>query len=189
MSRVIDASEGAWSSTSMADQCVIDQSPRMNRRHNLFSARQVAGRHSTRGVSGTTFLAADEGASRHDGHKGGVVSEVTALAVAAAAVRPASRVLIELVREWCAKDRHRKVEITECERSITVTGRPDNAQDAKKIPEIGRTSLAALSPIPEERSAPDERRPESVRLVTPLPSNEAQFSVMRSAMTTGTPGC
>jgi hypothetical protein len=66
---------------------------------------------------------------------------------------------------------------------------------AKKITEIGRTSLAALSPIPEERSAPDdERQPEAVRLVTPLPSNEAQSAVLRSAMTqrltvaTGPPG-
>ena len=81
------------------------------------------------GVSETTFLAAVEGAPTHEGHKSGALSEITALGVAAAAVRPASRVLIELIKEWCAKDRHRKVEITEGERSITVTGRPDDAQE------------------------------------------------------------
>ncbi|MET8611616.1 caspase, EACC1-associated type [Streptomyces misionensis] len=65
---------------------------------------------------------------------------------------------------------------------------------AKKVSEIRQTSLAALSPIPEERFASDERKPESVRLVTPLPSNEAQSAVLRSAMTsrltvaTGPPG-
>ena len=80
-------------------------------------------------VSDATFLTTDGGAPTPDGHKGGAVSEIIALGVAAAAVRPASRVLIELIKEWCAKDRHRKVEITEGERSITVTGRPDDAQE------------------------------------------------------------
>ncbi|MFH8338984.1 hypothetical protein [Streptomyces sp. AM6-12] len=81
------------------------------------------------GAAEPTFLTAEEGAPTHDDRKGGVVSEITALGVAAAAVRPASRVLIELIKEWCAKDRHRKVEITEGDRSITVTGRPDDAQE------------------------------------------------------------
>ncbi|MFE2380835.1 hypothetical protein [Streptomyces misionensis] len=90
---------------------------------NLQDALQRAG------AADTTFLTAEEGAPRHDGRKGGVVSEITALGVAAAAARPASRVLIELIKEWCAKDRHRKVEITTGDRSITVTGRPDDTQE------------------------------------------------------------
>ncbi|MGA5818817.1 AAA domain-containing protein [Kitasatospora sp. NPDC094028] len=65
---------------------------------------------------------------------------------------------------------------------------------ARKIPEIGRTALAALSPVAAERSEPDEGNTRPVRLVTPLPSNEAQSAVLRSAMTrrltvaTGPPG-
>jgi hypothetical protein len=76
-----------------------------------------------------TFLTAAEGSFPRDGHKGGMVSEITALGVAVASVGPASRVLIKLIQEWCAKDRHRKVEITDGDRSITVTGRPDEAQE------------------------------------------------------------
>ncbi|WP_116211162.1 caspase, EACC1-associated type [Streptomyces olivoreticuli] len=60
---------------------------------------------------------------------------------------------------------------------------------------IRTTALAALSPDPAERAEPPaEGDPESVRLVTPLPSNEAQSQVLRSAMTrrltvaTGPPG-
>ncbi|WP_433334569.1 caspase, EACC1-associated type [Spirillospora sp. CA-294931] len=64
-----------------------------------------------------------------------------------------------------------------------------------KAAQISITALEALSPSPAERSEPaPERRPEAVRLVTPLPCNEAQASVMIAAMTrrltvaTGPPG-
>ncbi|KAB2339666.1 caspase, EACC1-associated type [Actinomadura rudentiformis] len=66
----------------------------------------------------------------------------------------------------------------------------DRKQDRIKI-----TALAALSPDPGERpEPPPERQPHDVRLVTPLPCNEAQAAVMVSAMTrrltvaTGPPG-
>jgi len=65
----------------------------------------------------------------------------------------------------------------------------------RKSAQIGETALAALSPDSVERSEPPvERAAESVKLVTPLASNEAQSSVLRSAMTrrltvaTGPPG-
>lgn len=61
--------------------------------------------------------------------------------------------------------------------------------------QIGSTALAALSPEPAERARPAaDRSPESVRLVTPLPANEAQSEILRSAMShrltvaTGPPG-
>ncbi|SOB89032.1 caspase, EACC1-associated type [Streptomyces sp. 1331.2] len=64
----------------------------------------------------------------------------------------------------------------------------------KKVPEVGRTALAALSPVQAERAESQATAPKPVRLVTPLPSNEAQSAVLRSAMTrrltvaTGPPG-
>ncbi|WP_404869348.1 hypothetical protein ACI1MP_22440 [Kitasatospora griseola] len=80
------------------------------------------------GAPETAYLTAGA-APTDDGRKGGALTEITALGLAAAATRPASRVLIELVKEWCAKDRHRKVEISDGERSLTVTGHPDEAQE------------------------------------------------------------
>ncbi|MEV0403005.1 AAA domain-containing protein [Actinoallomurus sp. NPDC050550] len=71
----------------------------------------------------------------------------------------------------------------------------DFADIAKKTEKIKVTALAALSPNPAERAEPSpERAPETVRLVTPLPCNEAQSAVLRAAMTrrltvaTGPPG-
>ncbi|MFJ8927420.1 DEAD/DEAH box helicase [Streptomyces sp. NPDC102364] len=64
-----------------------------------------------------------------------------------------------------------------------------------KTEKIGGTVLAALSPIPAERNSPADATASSpVQLVTPLPCNEAQAAVIRSAMTrrlttaTGPPG-
>ncbi|MEV0294931.1 AAA domain-containing protein [Nocardia sp. NPDC050710] len=63
----------------------------------------------------------------------------------------------------------------------------------QQIGKIGQTALGALSPDPRERGAnPSETRP--YQLVTPLPCNEAQEAVLRSAMSqrltiaTGPPG-
>ncbi|WP_242488470.1 hypothetical protein [Streptomyces sp. DSM 110735] len=50
-------------------------------------------------------------------------------ATTAAVVRPASQVLITLIKEWCAKERHRKVVVTIAGDSIEITGRPDAAQE------------------------------------------------------------
>ncbi|PKV88670.1 hypothetical protein BX283_6293 [Streptomyces sp. TLI_146] len=64
------------------------------------------------------------------GHKGAGVGEVALWATGTAAVaRPASQVLITLIKEWCAKERHRKVVVTVGDDSIEITGRPDAAQE------------------------------------------------------------
>lgn len=64
------------------------------------------------------------------GHKGAGVGEVALWATGTAAVaRPASQVLITLIKEWCAKERHRKVVVTIGDDSIEITGRPDAAQE------------------------------------------------------------
>ncbi|MFH8885827.1 hypothetical protein [Streptomyces californicus] len=50
-------------------------------------------------------------------------------ATTAAVARPASQVLITLIKEWCAKERHRKVVVTVGDDSTKITGRPDAAQE------------------------------------------------------------
>ncbi|UWM47611.1 hypothetical protein N0X72_00545 [Streptomyces carpaticus] len=50
-------------------------------------------------------------------------------ATAATVARPASQVLITLIKEWCARERHRKVVVTVGDDSIEITGRPDAAQE------------------------------------------------------------
>jgi hypothetical protein len=63
------------------------------------------------------------------GRKGGLSADVALWVVVVAAGRPASQLVITLVREWCAKDRHRKVEVTSRGTSVIITGRPDQAQE------------------------------------------------------------
>lgn len=64
------------------------------------------------------------------GRKGTGVGEVALWAATTAAVaRPASQVLTTLIREWCAKERHRKVVVTIAGDSVEITGRPDAAQE------------------------------------------------------------
>ncbi|MEU2428157.1 hypothetical protein ABZ611_01335 [Streptomyces sp. NPDC007861] len=73
---------------------------------------------------------AQEDAAVQPGHKGVGVGDVALWAATAAAVaRPASQVLITAIKEWCAKDRHRKVEVTYDGYSVAITGRPDAAQE------------------------------------------------------------
>ncbi|MFJ2816170.1 hypothetical protein [Streptomyces sp. NPDC087294] len=64
------------------------------------------------------------------GRKGTGVGEVALwAATTAAVVRPVSQVLITLIKEWCAKERHRKVVVTIAGDSVEITGRPDAAQE------------------------------------------------------------
>jgi hypothetical protein len=60
------------------------------------------------------------------GRKGTATVDV---ALWAAASLPAARVLITMIKEWCAKERHRTVKVAYRGRSITITGRPDPAQE------------------------------------------------------------
>lgn len=63
------------------------------------------------------------------GRKGGAAGDVALWAAIGAAARPASQVVISLVQEWCGKERHRKVKVTCGDHSMTITGRPDEAQE------------------------------------------------------------
>ena len=64
-----------------------------------------------------------------DGRKGGTAGDVALWAAVGAAARPASQVLITVIREWCEKERQRKVELTyRGTNSITIPARPDEAQ-------------------------------------------------------------
>jgi hypothetical protein len=71
----------------------------------------------------------------------------------------------------------------------------DFADIAKRTDQIEKTALGALAPEASQRDrALGHTEPEPARLVTPLPCNEAQTAVLRSAMTrrltvaTGPPG-
>ncbi|MBK3563834.1 hypothetical protein [Streptomyces sp. MBT62] len=72
---------------------------------------------------------ADAGQPSEPGHKGTGVGEVALWAATVTAIaRPASQVLITAIKEWCARDRHRKVRVTYDGHSVAITGRPDAAQ-------------------------------------------------------------
>jgi hypothetical protein len=64
-----------------------------------------------------------------DGRKGGLVGDVALWAAVASAGRQASQIMMVLVKEWCARDRHRKVEVTHNGSSVTITGHPDGTQE------------------------------------------------------------
>ena len=73
---------------------------------------------------------ADDDRPAGPGHKGAGVGDVALWVTTATAVaRPASRVLIALIKEWCAKERHRQVKVNYEGNSVTITGRPDAAQE------------------------------------------------------------
>ncbi|WP_042390394.1 hypothetical protein [Streptacidiphilus melanogenes] len=64
-----------------------------------------------------------------DGRKGIGSGDLSLWAACAAAARPAANVLVTLIKEWCAKERHRKVEITLGDDSVVITGKPDPAHE------------------------------------------------------------
>lgn len=81
-------------------------------------------------ADGLTVGFADGDQSVEPGRKGAGVGDVALWAATATAIaRPASHVLVTLIREWCARDRHRKVDVTYEGHSVTITGRPDAAQE------------------------------------------------------------
>jgi hypothetical protein len=82
------------------------------------------------GTEGVIADFTEDDAAVQPGHKGVGAGEVALWAATATAVaRPASHVLITAIKEWCARDRHRKVEVTYDGHSISITGRPDAAQE------------------------------------------------------------
>lgn len=85
---------------------------------------------SLRGVDDLVVGFHDAEETAETGSKGTGAGEVALWAATSAAVaRPAFQVLITLIKEWCAKERHRKVVVTVGDNSIKITGRPDAAQE------------------------------------------------------------
>ncbi|MEQ4725822.1 hypothetical protein [Nonomuraea sp. B19D2] len=82
-----------------------------------------------RSVEGLDVTFSYGDASAAPGHKGVGLADVALWASVATAIRPISQILVTLIKEWCAKERHRKVELTYEDNSITITGRPDEAQE------------------------------------------------------------
>ncbi|GAA5049141.1 hypothetical protein HNP84_004338 [Thermocatellispora tengchongensis] len=81
-------------------------------------------------IDGASLELADSGGPPGDGRKGGLAGELFILvSLAAATARPTFQVLTTLIKEWCAKERHRKVLITDGDRSLEITGRPDAGQE------------------------------------------------------------
>lgn len=82
------------------------------------------------GVDGLACGFADGDSSAAEGSKGAGAGDVALwAAVAAASSGATSRVLITLIKEWCAKERHRKVELTYGDRSVVIPSRPDPVQE------------------------------------------------------------
>lgn len=99
--------------------------------------------HGTlQGANGLAAGFTDDDKPAEPGHKGAGVGDVALWAATATAVgRPASQVLITLIKEWCAKERHRQVEVTYEGNSVTITGRPDAAQERMVRDFIDRKSV------------------------------------------------
>ncbi|MEU0519098.1 hypothetical protein [Streptosporangium sp. NPDC006007] len=80
-------------------------------------------------VNGVTVEFAAAQAVPESGRKGGTAAEMVLWVTVAASARPVSQMLITVIKEWCAVERHRKVSVSEGERSIEISGRPDAAQE------------------------------------------------------------
>jgi hypothetical protein len=82
-----------------------------------------------RSAEGVDVGFADDDTSLERGRKGGLAGNVALWAAVAAGGRQASAVLTTLVREWCQRDRHRRVELTYDGNSLTVTGHSEETQE------------------------------------------------------------
>lgn len=80
-------------------------------------------------LEGVTVRLASGHGQTADGSKGGVVADLSLWAAVAYSAKPASQLLATAVKEWCAKERHRKVRIVRGDRSIEIQGHPDEAQE------------------------------------------------------------
>ncbi|MEV0294932.1 hypothetical protein [Nocardia sp. NPDC050710] len=79
-------------------------------------------------AEGLTAGFVDNNGTRAAGnHKGGATGDLVLWAsVAAPTAAAGARVLVTLIKEWCARDRHRRVELTYNGNKATIVGRPDN---------------------------------------------------------------
>ncbi|MGW1197726.1 hypothetical protein ACWD4B_18090 [Streptomyces sp. NPDC002536] len=99
-------------------------------------------------TDGVTAGFVDPAAPAGNGRKGGAAGDVALWAAVGAAARPASQVLITAIKEWCEKERQRKVELTYRDgSSLTIPARPDEAQQR-----VVREFLDAVGETPENES-------------------------------------
>jgi hypothetical protein len=80
-------------------------------------------------VDGIDVGYADLPSAGLSGGKGGLIGELVLWATVAASSAQTSKVLVTLIREWSSRERHRKIEISYGNDSLTITGRPDQAQE------------------------------------------------------------
>ncbi len=94
-------------------------------------------------ADGITAGYVDVEAPGGDGRKGGGTTDMALWVAGIAGVAgPASKVLVAVVKEWCARDRHHKVKLTSGDDSVTITGRPDEAQERIIREFLGRVGPA-----------------------------------------------
>ncbi|AUS81091.1 hypothetical protein C1701_25215 [Actinoalloteichus sp. AHMU CJ021] len=79
-------------------------------------------------VEGTSVDFTSGSSSGLPGSKGGNLTNVALLVAALAASKPLANVLVTAIREWCQRDRHRKVRVTCGEATLEITGKPDPSQ-------------------------------------------------------------
>jgi Effector Associated Constant Component 1 len=98
------------------------------------------------------------------GAKAGALGEV---ALWAAAGTAGPRVLVTLIREWCAKERHRRVELTYRGNSLTLPAHPDETQERiirafmEQVDRAEAADAAEPSQEPSEESAGPGDGPEN----------------------------
>ncbi len=80
-------------------------------------------------LDGVTVEFATAQAAPADGRKSGATADMALWVTLAAAARPTSRLLITAIKEWCSVERNRKVSLSDGERLIEISGRPDAAQE------------------------------------------------------------
>ncbi|WP_433472181.1 hypothetical protein ACQPZP_25195 [Spirillospora sp. CA-142024] len=80
-------------------------------------------------VDGVDVGYADPPSSPIPGSKGGLTGELALWVTVATSGAQTSKVLVALIREWSSRERHRKIEISYGDDSLTITGCPDQAQE------------------------------------------------------------
>jgi hypothetical protein len=103
-------------------------------------------------VSGISVGFVEGDADVGEGRKGGLAGDVALWAAVTAVGRQTSQVLMTLIREWCARERHRKVEVTVNGVSVSISGQPDEAQE--------RIARSLLEQAAEVRSGDGEKEAE-----------------------------
>ncbi|MFI0444578.1 hypothetical protein [Actinomadura sp. 6N118] len=80
-------------------------------------------------AAGIAVRFAEDDVQADPGSKGGLNGDVALWAAVAAGGQQAARIMVTLIREWSARERNRRVKITYRGGSITISGKPDEAQE------------------------------------------------------------